>query len=308
MFDDVEPVVRLNGIWKSFGKKNVLKNLNLTVRENEVVGLLGPNGAGKTTLMRIIARYLLPDAGTLNFRKDQFLTERSHNVVGYLPEKAPLFDSFTVERYVRLVAVLKAVPQDLVSEKVGEVLNAFDLRHVSRNVISKLSKGYRQRVGLAQAFLGDSALLILDEPMSGLDPFQLADVRDMILEAANKRAILFSTHVVQEIEVLCNRSIFLKDGVLLEVSGEADDSALIEVCVGVPDIDHLKSLINTASGECIVESKSIGGGKYKLRLQISSAQKPEMSKLLANNGELMSFREANLDLEARLTSLREKAP
>ena len=89
MFDDVEPVVRLNGIWKSFGKKNVLKNLNLTVRENEVVGLLGPNGAGKTTLMRIIAQYLLPDAGTLNFRKDQFLTERSHNVVGYLPEKAP---------------------------------------------------------------------------------------------------------------------------------------------------------------------------------------------------------------------------
>lgn len=306
MSKNEDPIVRLSGIRKSFGKKNVLQNLNLTVRENEILGLLGPNGAGKTTLLRIIARYLLPDMGTLEFRKNRLSGDRSQAVVGYLPEKVPLFEALTVERYLRLVASLKEIHQDLVHEKVDSVLNAFGMQRVKKNVIANLSKGYKQRVGLSQAFLGDSDLLILDEPMSGLDPFQLADVRDMILGAADKRAILFSTHVVHEIELLCSRSVFLNGGALLEIDKESEDFAVVEFRVRSPDVGRLQSLVKSALGECILDSKEIGGGEYKISLKLLSSQIPKISKLLANNSELMSFRETNLGIEARLASLRRK--
>ena len=304
MVEDWRPTVILNGIGKRFGKKSVLRNLDLTISPDEIVGLVGPNGAGKTTLLRIIAGYLLPDEGMLKLQKRGELSSGPLPIVGYLPEKAPLYDAFTVERYLRLIARLKAIPKDSESAEVSGALEAFGLLDSKKNVIGKLSKGYRQRVGLAQAFLGDSDLLVLDEPMSGLDPFQLVDIRDMILEAADERAILFSTHVMQEVEMLCSRSVFLNDSVLLEIDEGDGEFQLIEVVLQTLDIGRIRSLLKSDLVGSLLEEVNVSDTKYKLILKLSSSEKPTISRLLANSCDLLSFKEVNMGLEMRLKEIR----
>ena len=197
--------VQLAHIHKSFGQQQVLKDINLSIPDGQVIGLLGPNGAGKSTLMKILIGLWNADSGVVT------APER----IGYLPENNPLYEEMYVEEYLRFMASLTSN-----SEAVSSLIERVGLTPEKHKHIRELSKGYRQRVGLAQALLGDPQLLILDEPTTGLDPNQLVEIRSLIRSLTSnsvsgqtaKRSIILSTHLMQEVHEMCDRVIILDHG------------------------------------------------------------------------------------------------
>lgn len=243
---DTEPVLKLQAIDKRFRRHRVLSDLNLTVTRGEIVGLLGPNGSGKTTTLRLAAGYLWPDSGRV-FLNEQALTPESTALrqrIGYLPERIPLYDPLTVRQQLVFVARARGLRGAAVRSAVTEAAAAFDLESVLARVVGRLSKGFRQRVGLAQALLGEPDLLLLDEPTSGLDPFQILEAREMIRRASAHRAVIVSTHIVQEISALCSRVVYLRDGRLVELER------------GVAAANHRLALIATADEARVLEAVS----------------------------------------------------
>lgn len=204
-------VIALQGVSKYFGSKRALDNIDFSVGEGEIVGLLGPNGSGKTTTLRLAAKYYEPDRGRVLLSSG--VGRRAH--VGYLPEKAPLYDALSVVQYLEFVGRCKGLGGRRLRDGVDRALKAFDLQEVRSTAIGRLSKGFRQRVGLGQAILGDPAVLLLDEATNGLDPMQIIEARRMIREAAKGRAVIFSSHLMQEVQALCSRAVILRHGRLI---------------------------------------------------------------------------------------------
>ena len=192
-------MVQIAHINKSFGPQHVLKDVTLSIPEGQVLGLLGPNGAGKSTLMKILIGLWKADSGTVQ------VPER----IGYLPENNPLYEEMYVTEYLQFMAGLTGVPGCRDTETLIERVGLTPERHKH---IRELSKGYRQRVGLAQALLGDPQLLILDEPTTGLDPNQLVEIRALIRELGKERTVILSTHIMQEVREMCDRVVILDHG------------------------------------------------------------------------------------------------
>ena len=205
--------IEISHISRSFGEQTVLRDISFQIGEGEVVGFLGPNGAGKTTTMRILA-------GALDYRNgsakicsvevaDNPLETKKN--VGYLPEQNPLYTDMYVREYLNFVAETYRLGNEK-QKRVEEMIDLVGLRPEIRKKIGQLSKGYRQRVGLAQALIHNPKVLILDEPTTGLDPNQLVEIRNLIKEIGKNRTVLFSTHILQEIEAVCNRVIIINKG------------------------------------------------------------------------------------------------
>lgn len=207
-------MIQVENLTKRFAGITAISNLNFEVAKGEVVGFLGPNGAGKSTTMRILAGYLPASSGRASIAGfdvfEQSLEARQH--LGYLPENTPLYTDMRVGEYLRYRARLKGVPGSKLRERVGDVLELCSLRDRERSLIGSLSKGYRQRVGLADALVHDPDLLILDEPTIGLDPNQIRQVRELIKNLASKRTVLLSTHILSEVEIMCSRVIVIHRG------------------------------------------------------------------------------------------------
>jgi len=208
-------LLQVSGITKKYGPQKALDNVSLSVPRGQVVGLLGPNGAGKSTLMRSILGYLPTDSGTVTFdgqdmrRADDVLKGR----MGYLPEHNPLYPEMYVREFLDFVAGLHGVKgKSARATKVETTIEKVGLTPEAHKPIAALSKGYRQRVGLAQAILHDPELLILDEPTSGLDPLQLKDIRTLIRSFGEQRTVILSTHIMQEVEAMCDRVIMINRG------------------------------------------------------------------------------------------------
>ena len=193
--------VKITHINKSFGKQQVLHDVSLEIPEGQVLGLLGPNGAGKSTLMKILIGLWKSDQGEVE------VPER----IGYLPENNPLYEEMYVAEYLRFMAQMTA---DTVRQEVDALIEKVGLTPEKHKHIRELSKGYRQRVGLAQALLGDPQLLILDEPTTGLDPNQLVEIRALIRELGKDRTVILSTHIMQEVREMCDRVVILDHGVI----------------------------------------------------------------------------------------------
>ncbi len=192
-------------ITKSFGPVDVLVDVDLTLRKGEIVGLLGRNGAGKSTLLKILAGINAPDQGTVNYNK---------NTIGYMSERNPLYPYMYVREYLQWVGNMKSVPD--ISLRIKWIIKHVGLEAVQNKKINQLSKGYRQRLGLAATLLPDPEIIILDEPINGLDPIQIEEYRALIRSMAHNKIILLSSHLMQEIEALCDRVLLLKDGVISE--------------------------------------------------------------------------------------------
>lgn len=205
--------VKVESITKRFGEQVALNSVSFNVPAGEVVGLLGPNGAGKSTLMKIITGYLTADEGTAlvngndigspkyDFRRD----------IGYLPENNPLYPDMYVKEYLHWVAGVYGLGKET-QKRVGAVIEATGIGHEQNKKIGSLSKGYRQRVGLAQALIHNPSVLILDEPTSGLDPNQILEIRSLIAEVGKDKTVILSTHIMQEVEAICNRIIIINRG------------------------------------------------------------------------------------------------
>lgn len=201
---------------KSFGRVHAVRDVSFTIEPGEIVGFLGPNGAGKTTTMRMLTGYLPPSSGTASIAGcdiiDQTLEARRH--LGYLPEHVPLYDEMRVTEYLKFRARLKGLSGKKIWEAVAQSTERCGLDHMRRKMISTLSKGYRQRVGLADALLGNPDFLILDEPTNGLDPNQIRQIRELIRSIAADRTIILSTHILSEVEMICNKVIIIDQGVI----------------------------------------------------------------------------------------------
>ena len=194
-------MVTIEHIYKSFGKQQVLRDVTLDIPEGQVLGLLGPNGAGKSTLMKILIGLWSADKGSVN------VPER----IGYLPENNPLYEEMYVVEYLRFMAGMTAKGEGQ-KAKVDALIERVGLTPERHKHIRELSKGYRQRVGLAQALLGDPQLLILDEPTTGLDPNQLVEIRALIRDLGKERTVILSTHIMQEVREMCDRVVILDHG------------------------------------------------------------------------------------------------
>ncbi len=212
-------MIEITNLSKSFPNQKGVKDLNLQVAKGEIMGLLGPNGAGKTTSMRLITGYLYPEKGSVKI-DGLDLRARPRQVrsqIGYLPETPPVYPEMTVGAYLQFVAKLKGVTKDKLKEEVNRVAELTGITNVTKQLIGSLSKGYRQRVGLAQALLKAPPVLILDEPTVGLDPKQIIEIRNLIKSLAQEHTVILSSHILPEVTMLCGRVAIIDHGRLLAV-------------------------------------------------------------------------------------------
>lgn len=206
--------LKVESLSKTFGKQKALNKINISIEKGEIVGLLGPNGAGKSTLMKTIVGALKVEEGTVAL--DGFSVEKSplqaKKKIGFLPENNPLYLEMFVKEYLYFIAQVHGLPKQRIEEVVAQV----GLTPEVNKKIKQLSKGYRQRVGLAQAIIHQPELLILDEPTNGLDPNQIIEIRNVIKEIGKQKTIILSTHIMQEVEALCTRIILINKGEIIQ--------------------------------------------------------------------------------------------
>ena len=208
---------------KYYGQQAALNNVSFELHAGEIAGFLGPNGAGKSTLMKIVTGYISADAGTVSVCGEK-VTEtglKTRRMIGYLPEHNPLYPDLYVKEYLQFVAGMYHLGKQSKS-RVDEMIERTGLTNEYKKRIGQLSKGYRQRVGLAQALIHDPKVLILDEPTTGLDPNQLEEIRNLIIEVGKEKTVLFSTHIMQEVKAICKRVIIINNGQLAANSTEND--------------------------------------------------------------------------------------
>jgi ABC-2 type transport system ATP-binding protein len=207
-------MIKVENLTKRYAGQTAIRDLNFEVGQGEIMGFLGPNGAGKTTTMRILAGFMPATSGRATIAGfdifEQSLQARTH--LGYMPEHVPLYNDMRVTEYLDYRAALKGVPHRRIAERVGDVKELCGVKDVEKKIIGALSKGYRQRVGLADALLHEPDLLILDEPTIGLDPNQIRQVRELIKNLGRQHTILLSTHILPEVEMTCSRVIIIHKG------------------------------------------------------------------------------------------------
>ena len=210
-------MISVKNVSKYFGRFKALNQVSFEIQTGEIIGFLGQNGAGKTTLMRILTGYLKPSGGKIaiggiDVLKDPLKVRRQ---MGYLPENPPLYPVLTVKEYLKFAAQLREIPPKSQEKEIQRVLSLCDLKEVSFKPIGHLSKGFKQRVGIAQAIIHDPAVLILDEPTAGLDPVQNLSVRKLIKDLEYKRTVILSTHILSEIEQISKRVLVIKNGSII---------------------------------------------------------------------------------------------
>jgi len=214
-------MVHVHNLTKRYGNLVAVENLSFRLDRGDVLGFLGPNGAGKTTTMRIITGYMPPTRGTVHIEGVDIFDNPLHakKLIGYLPENPPLYNDMTVSEYLDFVADIKQVKRKEKKSKIFYVLEKCGLTEVRRRIIGHLSKGYRQRVGIAQALVNDPPVLILDEPTIGLDPVQIIEIRDLIKSLSGERTVILSTHILPEVTMICSKVVIINEGkIVLEES------------------------------------------------------------------------------------------
>jgi ABC-2 type transport system ATP-binding protein len=204
--------ILIEGLSKSYGNQKAVDNISFEVRTGEIVGFLGPNGAGKTTTMRMITQYLSPDSGQISIGGKSTARHNLRGSIGYLPEHNPLYEDMPVMEYLAFCGQLQGIPKNLIDQRIREMVVMCGLNDEKHKKIGELSKGYRQRVGLAQAMIHDPAILILDEPTTGLDPNQRVEIRDLIKRLGQHKSVILCTHILPEVEATCDRILIINKG------------------------------------------------------------------------------------------------
>ncbi len=209
--------IEVQQLTKLYGNQRAVDAISFSVKPGEIVGFLGPNGAGKSTTMKIATGYLPPSAGTVTVAGHDVTTDPMavRRSLGYLPEHNPLYPDMYVKEFLQFIGRLHGLKGENLRRRIGDVIELVGLTVEQRKKIGQLSKGYRQRVGLAQALIHNPPVLILDEPTTGLDPNQLADIRQVIKAIGREKTVLFSTHIMQEVEALCDRAVVISRGRLV---------------------------------------------------------------------------------------------
>jgi len=294
-------MIKVSGLTKDYGARRAINNLNFDAQQGEIVGFLGPNGAGKTTTMRILTGYMPPTDGEA-IVAGYDVVEESLEVrkrVGYLPETVPLYTDMVVFEYLKYMGELRHIPN--VDDRVDEVLDMVGLLERANGYIGNLSKGMRQRVGLAQALLHRPEVLILDEPTIGLDPGQVVEVRELIRNIGKERTVLLSTHLLNEAQNLCDRVLIINKGrIVAEDTTENLQARLLgaeRVVVRVRgEADELPETVMKVKGVQKVESHSDGSVEFEFAS--GKDLRPEVAKQIIKDGyDLLELRPLGMSLE-----------
>lgn len=264
-------MIEVRNLTKRYGNLVAIDNISFRVERGEILGFLGPNGAGKTTTMRIITGYMAPTEGTVRVADFDVLENplKAKRRIGYLPENPPLYKDMTVEGYLDFIADLKKVPGKNRKGKIDLTMERCGIADVRKRLIGNLSKGYRQRIGIAQAIVHDPGVLVLDEPTIGLDPKQIIEIRHLIRSLAGERTVILSTHILPEVTMTCSRVVIINEGkIVLEESLESlsqraegvqvlflktnyISGGVREIILACPNVSHVTE---NASGEFIIQT------------------------------------------------------
>jgi ABC-2 type transport system ATP-binding protein len=219
-------MIEIKNLTKKIGENQILNDLSFSVKTGEILGFLGPNGAGKTSTMKIITSYWTPTSGSIMIDGIDAVNDslKTRAKIGYLPETVPLYEDMKVSEYLKFVAEMRGLSGEKLKARIAEVVVSCGVSNVLQKPIDELSKGYRQRVGLAQAIMGNPDVLILDEPTTGLDPNQIVEIRELIKKIGKEKTVIFSTHILSEVSAVCDRVIIINNG---KIVGEGSPSELI---------------------------------------------------------------------------------
>jgi ABC-2 type transport system ATP-binding protein len=207
-------MIEVHNLSKSYGDFIAVSDVTFSASKGQIVGFLGPNGAGKTSTIRMLSTYLPPTSGTAKVAGFDIVSEadKVREKIGYLPENPPLYGEMTVLEYLKFIAEIKGVPRAMAASRIGEVMERCFIAEVRNKLCQHLSRGYRQRVGLAQAIIHDPEVIILDEPTSGLDPRQIIEIRSLIRSLGQNHTVLLSTHILPEVSSVCNKVVIINRG------------------------------------------------------------------------------------------------
>jgi ABC-2 type transport system ATP-binding protein len=282
-------MVEIQHLTKTYGQQNAVDDISFTADKGEIVGFLGPNGAGKSTTMKIATGYLPPTAGTVRVAGHDVATDSLavRQRVGYLPEHNPLYLDMYVHEYLEFIGSVHSLKGSVLRNRVAELVRRVGLSREQNKQIGALSKGYRQRVGLAQALIHNPDVLILDEPTTGLDPNQILEIRQLIREVSEDKTVIFSTHILPEVTALCSRVIIISRGKLVadapvaELAARAAGETVVRAeFEGAVDIETLRQLPG-------VHSVTNEAGAYVLRSAAGRDLRPVISRLAAERGWLL---------------------
>jgi len=285
-------MISVNNLTRLYGEFKAVDDISFTINEGEITGLLGPNGAGKTTTLRMLSCYLNPDKGSIVVDGKNAGTQplEIKKMIGYLPESAPLYGEMLVFDYLMFVSEIRGIEGTESLMKVAEMCRIKDVMHKS---INELSKGYRQRVGLAHAMIHDPKILILDEPTSGLDPIEIVEIRELIKELGKKKTVILSTHILSEVEATCDRVIIINKGRIIAddktgLLGAAGGDNRIIIKISGTDYAALKSdLMNISGVKKInqIDDKDLIAAEIFADKSIDI--RPEIFRLAASKGWIM---------------------
>lgn len=303
-------MIEVENVSKLFGNFRAVDGISFSIQTGEIVGLLGPNGAGKTTTMRMISGFLEPDSGTvkidgLDVLKNPVETKRK---IGYMPESAPMYSDMIVADYLKYIAEIE---NQNPAEKCRELAEVCGLKEVMHKNIGELSRGNRQRVGLAHALMGNPEILILDEPTSGLDPNQVLEVRNLIKQIGKTHTVIISTHILSEVEMLCGRVIIISGGKKVadspteELREHFGNSSEVQICVSGASTEEAEKIFRGINGVSKIHS-SLNDGKIEFRISVEKniEVRPELAKACVQNGlELFEMQQKKNSLEDVFRSL-----
>ena len=322
-------MIKIDKLSRNFGDIKAVDEISFCIQDKEIVGFLGPNGAGKTTTLRMIVGYLQPGSGNIEIDGESIFTDplKASRQIGYLPEQNPLYEEMTVVELLAYFAALRKLKRDYFRERLNFVVKKCGIKEVLNQRIGTLSKGYRQRTGLAQAILHDPKILILDEPTSGLDPNQIIEIRELIRELGKEKMVLLSSHIMQEVQALCDRVVIINKGkiivddtienlphylnrstmLILEVQGENIDFSdfttkypFVELKILFRDKTSCKISVDETSGR-LMSSSTTEQNSHKIGVDETSGfdLRKEISSFIRDKGWLiLEFSTSKMSLES----------
>ena len=309
-------MIEVKNLTRYYGTRRAINNISFQIEKGEVVGFLGPNGAGKSTTMNIISCILGASSGSAKINGfdtfEQSLEIRK--IIGYLPETPPLYSDMIVSDYLNFAAGIRGVDTKRISSSVDRVIEKCSLKDVGHRIIGRLSKGYQQRVGLAQAMVHDPEILILDEPTIGLDPIQIIEIRKLIQELTAEHTIILSSHILPEINQICKRVIIINDGEIAAIDSLGGLAASLRKSdrLSLTVRDSTDNIIEKLNGlDQVISATNSEGNEYLIECALRSNLQDEIAKLaLENNWGIVELKTVSMTLEdifLKLT-LEEKEP
>lgn len=290
-------MIHIDDLTKYYGTLRAVDGITLTIRKGEILGLLGPNGAGKTTTLRILTCYLQPTSGNITV-KDHTIYDHPVEIkrlIGYLPESAPLYPDMLVYDFLDFVAHLRGIEGSVKKNRIDETADMCGINEVMHKPVQELSKGFKQRVGLAQAMMHEPEILVLDEPTSGLDPNQIVEIRDIVKEIGREKTVILSTHILSEVEATCDRVVIINrgkivaDGAMDTLKEGAGKEYRVNISLKNTDFEVVKNAFDGLEGVAETILRGIENGVLNVSLAINDERdlRPEIYHIIRENNWLL---------------------